>query len=138
MNSRESQTPFGNTKMTNFLAASFAALPPSRTMARIASEIGLLSAGTVRLFVEGKARLPIDKVPALAKAIGADPALLFSLAVDQYWPDQSEFLRQVLGLGVSANEFALISELRKLTNHNDPAFNSEFAQRLALMFQTHA
>ena len=38
------------------------------------------------MFKRGEVKVPLNKIPLLAKAINADPAHLFRLALEQYWP----------------------------------------------------
>jgi len=49
------------------------------------------------MFKRGEAKVPLDKVPILARALNVDPALLFCLAVEQYWPGGAEAVARIFG-----------------------------------------
>jgi hypothetical protein len=49
-------------------------------------------------------RVPWGSVPALAAAIGVDPADLFRLAIEDYWPEAHLAIGQIFGTIVTKNE----------------------------------
>jgi hypothetical protein len=56
------------------------------------------------MFKHGEVKVPLDKIPALAKAIEADPGHLFRLALEQYWPELAATVAEIFGRVVTANE----------------------------------
>ena len=88
------------------------------------------------MFKRGETKVPLDKIPALAKALHVDPAHLFRLALEQYWPDLSETINTIFGPTVTANEQEiLIKPWRIATNNLDPAPTPEITMALAKALQ---
>ena len=54
--------------------------------AEIAKGLGYPAEHIVRMFISGEVRIPLQKVPALAKALRADPSHLMTLGLAQYLP----------------------------------------------------
>ncbi len=54
-----------------------------KTQAEIASEAGFANANMMTFLKNGRNKVPLDRVPSLAKALGVDPAMLLRLALDQ-------------------------------------------------------
>ena len=75
------------------------------------------------MFKKGLTKVPIEKVPALAKALHLDPAHLLMLAMREYMPEAFATIQKTLGHTVTENEFELVSEVRKATKDSDPVFS---------------
>jgi hypothetical protein len=70
----------------------------------------------------GTAKLPLDRVSALAAALDCDPVMLFQLALEQLGGDTTELaVRQIFGTLVTQNEVACLEELRRATDHTNPS-----------------
>jgi transcriptional regulator with XRE-family HTH domain len=75
----------------------------------IAEALGYESANIVSMFKKGLTKVPIEKVPALAKALHLDPAHLLMLAMREYMPEAFATIQKTLGHTVTENEFELAS-----------------------------
>jgi DNA-binding Xre family transcriptional regulator len=93
-----------------------------KTQKEIAKEIGYDNPNVLSMMKHGDAKVPFDKVPALAKALDADPGHLMRLAIEQYWPSLLDVIKRIFGNIVSENELALIEASRKAFRETDPAF----------------
>lgn len=83
----------------------------------------------------GNSKLPLDRVPALAKALECDPALLFMMAVEQLGGDTTELaIRKIFGTLVTENETAWLEEIRKASNYSDPSLTSRARAALRGIF----
>ncbi len=61
----------------------------------------------------GANKLPLDRVPGLAKALECDPGLLFKMAVEQMGGATTEIaIRKIFGTVVTENEVAWLEEIR--------------------------
>ena len=89
----------------------------------IAEALGYENANIVSMFKKGLTKVPIEKVPALAKALHLDPAHLLMLAMREYMPEAFATIQKTLGHTVTENEFELVSEVRKATKDSDPVFS---------------
>jgi hypothetical protein len=104
-----------------------------RTREQIATEAGYQSARILTVFAMGEARVPLDRVPALARALQVSPVHLFRLALIQYWPTEGEAIELPDGL-VSENERAILQCIRDRTDNADPELTSELRGRLEAIF----
>jgi hypothetical protein len=89
----------------------------------IAEALGYENANIVSMFKKGLTKVPIEKVPALAKALHLDPAHLLMLAMREYMPEAFATIQKTLGHTVTENEFELVSEVRRATKDSDPVFS---------------
>jgi hypothetical protein len=84
-------------------------------------EIGYDKPNLISMFKRGEARVPLDKIPLLAKALGVDPAHLFRLSLEQYWPDRGEIIAKLFGRLASENEEEIfLKPWRAATRDADP------------------
>lgn len=60
------------------------------TPAELASELGYERPNTVAMWIDGRAKVPLRKLPELAEALIADPAVLIGLFFDQEFSDEPE------------------------------------------------
>jgi plasmid maintenance system antidote protein VapI len=51
----------------------------------IAKELGFQNPSYIGMLVAGKAKLPLDKVLPMSRALDANPRFMFRLAIRQYW-----------------------------------------------------
>ena len=85
--------PLANTAIARFLDRRIDELKGAKTQREIAAEAGYEKPNIISMFKYGEAKVPLDKIPALAKALEIDPAHLFRLALEQYWPALGETIR---------------------------------------------
>ncbi|MFO1125927.1 MAG: hypothetical protein U1E25_12090 [Methylocystis sp.] len=69
---------------------------------------------------KGDTALPLDKVPAFAKALDVDPKHLFRLALEQNHTEIAHVAHEIFGNIVSDNEMALVRMFREVTGDRDP------------------
>jgi transcriptional regulator with XRE-family HTH domain len=96
-----------------------------KTQSEIAAEAGFRNPNVLSMIKAGKSKLPLDRVPALAKALECDPRLLFMLALEQLGGSTTETaIRQIFGTLVSENEVAWLEEIRSASDHKNPALTT--------------
>ena len=114
--------PFADSAIARYLDKQIDALKGVKTQREIATEIGYEKPNMVSMFKRGEAKVPLDKIPLLAKALHADPAHLFRLALEQYWPDLGATIGAIFGRMASENEEEIIlKKWRAATSNTDPA-----------------
>ena len=97
------KAPFADMKIADFIARQIEIVGtsalgrPGKTQREIAAELGYDKPNMISMFKTGMAKVPLEKVPALAKAINVDPAFLFRLALQQYWPDNLDTIAEIFG-----------------------------------------
>ncbi|MDQ6434366.1 hypothetical protein RB623_09925 [Mesorhizobium sp. LHD-90] len=82
----------------------------------------------------GATRLPLDRVPALAKSLECDPARLFILALEQQDNALAVVVRDIFRIAVSANEATWIEELRDASDHSDPTLTTKARRAIRALF----
>ena len=72
-----------------------------KTQAQIAREAGFSRPNVLSMIKNGEMRVPIERVPALARATGLDALVLLQVAMSEYMPDT---WRAILSILSEANE----------------------------------
>ena len=80
-------------------------------------------------------KIPLDKIPALAKALNVDAAFMFKLAVQQYWPDMGKAIAEIFGTVLTKNETKMIELIRRLTKGSDPELTHRAKRKLKAAFR---
>jgi len=96
--------PFADSAIAKYIDKKIDELKGVKTQREIAAEIGYDKPNLISMFKRGEARVPLDKIPLLAKALGVDPAQMFRLALEQYWPDRGDIIEKLFGRLASENE----------------------------------
>lgn len=109
--------PYAENAIAQYLTKQIDALRGQKSQREIALEMGYDKPNVVSMFKRGEMKVPLDKVPALAKALHVDPAHLFRMALEQYWPDQREVLYKVFGTIVTEEERKVLDLMREFTDN---------------------
>ena len=64
----------------------------------LAQDLGYERASTVRLWLEGKSKIPLRLLPKLAKMLVVDPAPLICLFLDQEFSDEPELREEMVAI----------------------------------------
>ena len=117
--------PYANTRLTKFLEKRILELRPKKTQQDIAAEAGFIHTNMLAMIKNGSSKLPLDRVPALAKALESDPRHLFKLALEQTGGATSaRAIEEIFGAVVTRNEVAWIEELRDASDYSDPSLTA--------------
>lgn len=127
--------PYADTRLLPFLAKRVLELRPKKSQAEIAFEAGFVSPNMISLIKSGSTRLPIERVPGLAKALDVDPRRLLLLALEQ-WVGASAMpiFHDVIGLVVTQHEIAWLEALREASAHTDPTLTTRARAVLRSIF----
>jgi transcriptional regulator with XRE-family HTH domain len=109
-----------------------------KTQQEIARECGFEKPNIISMFKQGKAKLPLARLPAMARALGVDPRRLLALAMREYEPEVWRSIQDLLGDQplLTANELHFIQVIRG-SNVKDPKLRTdEDVQRLLEFLQT--
>ena len=77
--------PNANTSIAKFIGQCIDQLKGRKAQKDIASEAGFTNVNVLSMIKAGTIKVPLDRVPGLAKALGCDPARLFLLALEQHF-----------------------------------------------------
>lgn len=117
--------PFADSKITNFISKHIDIMAPRKSQREIAAEIGYDKANMLSMIKHGDSRVPLDKIPLLAKALEVDVATLFKLALEQYWPDMNRVIADAGIQVLTKAEKHLIDQARKLTEDQVPMLSEK-------------
>lgn len=111
--------------VAQFVASALGA--SGRTNAEVAKDVfgDATRANLVSMIKMGRAKLPIDKVPAFAKATMQDPVYLLQLVLREYSPSLHSVLDPYLSQALTEGEAEVVSLMRKeedMVAHNRPIF----------------
>ncbi|OCQ54113.1 hypothetical protein Ppb6_00663 [Photorhabdus australis subsp. thailandensis] len=122
-------------KIGSFIEA--AIIVSGKTQALIAKEVGYEKANNLSMIKSGKLLLPVDKVPAFAKALGVDEANLLTLVLEERYPSLLEIFKRHAEI-LTEDEAKVLKAYRKAKSEEslDPdnirhADMSKFFQDLA-------
>jgi len=93
--------------------------------AEMAKEIGVKSPNIITMFKQGKTRIPLDKIPKLARILGVDPKSMLRRAMLEYCPETLKTVESTFEISSNTkNEQKILDEIRRLSNGSDPAITS--------------
>ena len=114
-----------DTRLAKFVETRLLELKHKKTQAEIATEAGFVNPNMITMIKQGATKLPIDRVPALAKALESDPALLLRLALEQSeGMTAAAAIYEIIGQPVTKNEMTWIHEIREASGDTDPRLTS--------------
>ena len=117
--------PHEDTRLAKFLKNRILELKPKKSQAQIADEAGFVNPNMLTMLKQGASKLPVDRVPELAKALETDPALLLRLALEQSeGSTAAAAIFEILGQPITANEMTWITEIREASGDTDPRLTS--------------
>ncbi|WP_248305010.1 XRE family transcriptional regulator [Devosia sp. FKR38] len=118
-----------------FLQKRILELQKDKSQAEIAIEAGFINPSMLALVKNGSARLPLDRVPALAAALSVDPRRLLLMALQQSAEDAAmRAFEAVIGTVVTRNELAWLEEIRAASSNSDPAVTTRSRSALRAIF----
>ena len=107
-------------KMAQFLDERIGELGGTITLNEIGHKMGYPRGHIISMFRADQAKVPLDKIPALAEALQVDVAHMMRLGLEQHWPEPIDPLTKMFSRIVTENEFELIQGIRQRTKDSDP------------------
>ena len=127
--------PYQDTRLATFVETRVLELKHKKSQAEIAEEAGFISPNMVTMIKKGATKLPIDRVPAVAKALECDPALLLRLALEQgEGATAATAIFEIIGPPVTRNELVWITEIREASGDTDPRLTSRASAAIRGIF----
>lgn len=128
--------PVSESRVARFIAKRINELQGVKNQRDIARELGYAKPNIVSMFKIGDTKLPLDKVPAMAKALDCDPAELFRISMEQYWPELHSVIHEIFGEIVSKEERDLLSLVRKETEKLGITMTSDMKKAIVSAIKT--
>ena len=127
--------PHAKTAAATFLIDRMRDLKHRKSQKEIAQEAGFLNANMLSLLKSGANKIPLDRVPALAKALEADPAHLMRLSLEQsVGITAANAIIEVFGTPVTINEHGWLDEIRDASENTDPRLTARSRSALRGIF----
>ncbi|MGO9007651.1 MAG: helix-turn-helix domain-containing protein [Beijerinckiaceae bacterium] len=129
--------PFANSAIAKFLDTQIDNLKGIKTQREIADEIGYDKPNMISMFKRGEAKVPLDKIPLLAKALSVDAGHLFRLALEQYWTGGAKLIVDIFGRTATENEETiLLKKWRAASGNMDPASSARIESVVDAMIES--
>jgi transcriptional regulator with XRE-family HTH domain len=118
--------PYADTPLTEFIVRRVLELRPKKSQIEIATEAGFVNPNMLSLIKSGATKVPLDRVPALARALEVDPPASVSdgIRAGRRRETMRRAVEEVFGTVVTRNEVSWIEEIRDASGHTDPALTS--------------
>jgi hypothetical protein len=88
----------------------------------VAIRLGYSQPSMIRMFREGRVKVPFEKIPDLADAIGADRRGLMDCALREYLPGLIRGLLRTYS-SLTDNELEILTLIRELSGGSDPGLD---------------
>ena len=127
--------PYEDTRLAKFISQRIMELRPRKSQTEIAIEAGFVSRNMLSMLKSGASKLPLDRVPSLAKALDCDPAYLLRLTLEQIEGNTAaEALMDIMGTAVTENEKAWLHEIRVASDNTDPRMTARSRAAIRAIF----
>ena len=127
--------PHADTRLAKFISKRIDDLKGVKTQGEIATQAGFTNTNFLSMLKSGTSKLPIDRVPDLARALDADPAYLLQMTLEQQLGEvAARAVNELLGTPLSKNERAWVEELREASDHLDPHITKKSRTALRAVF----
>jgi hypothetical protein len=101
--------PYAGTRLAKFVETRVLELRPRKSQIEIATEAGYVNPNMLAMIKNGSTKLPLDRVPSVAKALECDARLLFKLALEQPGGATTAVaIEAIFGTIVTRNEVAAL------------------------------
>jgi hypothetical protein len=127
--------PYANSAIAVFLDQRIDALRGVKTQREIAAAAGYDRPNIISMFKRGETKIPLEKIPALAKAVEADAAHMFRLAMEAQWPELVTTIAETFGRQMASNNEVeiFLEKWRAATGNADPAPSDQIMEAVDRM-----
>ena len=113
---------FAYSELAIYLRKKIRQMRPEKSQVEIAIEAGWdQSPNMLSMIANGSSRMPIERVPALARALDIHPSYLLRLTILQHSPELWSIIEEASGMVLTCNEEALLTHIRQMSRNSDPA-----------------
>ncbi|WP_339109164.1 helix-turn-helix transcriptional regulator [Thioclava sp. GXIMD4216] len=127
--------PYQTSTAARFLRERINDLAHRKTQSQIAAEAGFTNANMISILKAGKSKIPLDRIPSLAKALETDPAWFLRLALEQaVGKTSAQAIEEIYGSPVTENERRWLLELREASEDSDPRITARSRSALRAIF----
>ena len=128
--------PHAGTEIARLIRERIDALAGTKMQREIAAEIGYEKPQALSMYKRGEAKVPLRRLPDLARALDLDLGLLFRAWFAQEWRGEEPAIAQMVSERiVTANERAAIKLLRTYLRADNPKITRDLLERLRRAFE---
>ena len=103
---------------------------------QIAKECGYPNPNIISMFKKGHTKVPVERIPKMAKALGVDPADMLRRAMRETMPAVLQTVEDVMGDLVTVNERNILETIRGASKESDPVLDKDTEKSLKALFKT--
>lgn len=130
-----SKKPHEDTRLAKFVTRRVLELKSKKSQVQIATKAGYVNPNMITMIKQGRSKLALDRVPALANALDCDPAYLMRLALEQaIGATAAKAVMEVFGEPVTANERGWLQAIRQASGNSDPRLTSRSQAAINAIF----
>ncbi len=100
------------------------------TQREIADRAGFQRANVISMLKSGEMRVPLERIPALARTLGMDERTFLLAAIEEYHPGVHAVLVETLGLPMSDAELGILTMFRMASMRGNIELTEPFRQAL--------
>ena len=127
--------PHVETRLARYVERRVLELKPTKSQAEISAQAGYVNQNMITMIKQGRSKVALDRVPALARALESDAAFVMQLALEQaIGRTAAEAVVEVFGELVSANELRWLQTIREASNNTNPRLTSRSRTALKAIF----
>ena len=108
-----------------------------KTQREIAKEAGFTTPNVLSMMKSGETKVPVQRIPALARALDISPGVFINIALQEYHPELHTVLSAHYGIGLSRPEQVLL-EVYDEAQHTTPIVMEEGLCDLLLQLLVYA
>lgn len=132
----DSKYPYADTEIARLIRERIDALAGTKMQREIAAEIGYEKANVLSMYKRGEAKVPLRRLPDMARALDLDLGLLFRAWLAQEWPGEERAIAQMVSERVvTQNDRAVIKLVRDYLRAGDPEVSIDLLKRLRRAFE---
>ena len=105
-----------------------------KTQKQIAAEVGYPKPNIITMFKQGLTKVPLEKVPVLARSLGVDPAHMLRMALQEYQPEVLEVVEQFNGALLTDEEQELLGLVREASGGQRFYLTPEKSEAIRTLF----
>ena len=127
--------PFENSPAAIFLRRQIELLSHRKSQREIAHEAGFANANVISMLKSGATKIPLDRVPTLARALETDAGYMMRLALEQaIGQTASVAVLETFGEPTTLNERGWLHEIRDASGNSDPKLTARSRTALRAIF----
>lgn len=105
------------------------------TQREIGAAVGYDNPNVLSMIKRGEAKIPMEKIPALARVLKVDPVHLTRLVMEQVWVNEERMVADMFGTLLTQNQRAWIALIRDLTGEDDPVLNPDLGAAIEMAIE---